>query len=75
MNEICVVSVVTGGIILALALVCGTVLLAVKLLRNGWTGKGREHRAEESGTIQDIYQGVSGMEQRIVALETIILDK
>jgi phage shock protein B len=65
----------TGGIILALALVCGSVLLVVRLLRGGWSGEGRKDRTEESGTIQDIFQGVEKMEKRVEALETIILDK
>jgi phage shock protein B len=71
MEEVLIVAIVFGSIVLALALIPGTIILLIKILRGGKSGK---NQAEEAKMIQEIYQGLSRMEERIEALETILLD-
>jgi phage shock protein B len=61
--------------ILALAIVCGAVLLAIKMIKGGGSQRGQQQEAEEARTIQEIYQGLSRIEERVEALETILLDR
>ena len=49
--------------------------MAIKILKGGLSRKGQKYQAEEARIIQEIYQGLSRMEQRVEALETIILDR
>jgi len=49
-------------------------LIALAILKGGKTKKGRNMEAEEARRVQEIYQGISRMEGRIEALETIILE-
>jgi phage shock protein B len=74
MHEILIVAIVFGGIVLALAIVGSTILMAIKILKGDVSRKGQKHQAEETRMIQEIYQGFSRMEERVEALETIILD-
>jgi len=74
MHGIMIVAIVFGGIVLALAIVGSTILMAIKILKEGVSRKGQKHQAEEARMIQEIYQGFSRMEERVEALETIILD-
>lgn len=68
------ISIVFGGIVLALAIIGGTLLLAIKILKGGISRKDQHKQSEEARLIQEIYQGFSRMEERIEALETILLD-
>ena len=70
-----IVSIVFGGIVLALAIIGGTLLLAIKILKGGISRKDQQRQAEEARLIQEIYQGFSRMEGRVEALETILLDR
>jgi phage shock protein B len=74
MHGVLVVAIVFGGIVLALAIIGSTILMAIKILRGGFSRKGQKLDADETGMIQEIYQGLSRMEERVEALETIILD-
>lgn len=49
-------------------------LITLAILKGGKTKKGRNMEAEEARRVQEIYQGISRMEGRIEALETIILE-
>ncbi len=75
MSAVFIVAIVIGGIILALAIIGSTVLMAIKILKGGLSGKGQRLQAEEAKMIQEIYQGLSRMQERVEALETIILDR
>ena len=75
MHEILIVAIVFGGIVLALAIVGSTILMAIKIIKGGVSRKGQKYQAEEARMIQEIYQGFSRMEGRVEALETIILDR
>ncbi len=74
MPAVFIVAIVIGGIILALAIIGSTVLMAIKILKGGLSGKGQRLQAEEAKMIQEIYQGLSRMQERVEALETIILE-
>ena len=75
MPAVFIVAIVIGGIILALAIIGSTVLMAIKILKGGLSRKGQRLQAEETRMIQEMYQGLSRMEERVEALETIILDR
>jgi phage shock protein B len=65
-----VVCVVFGTILAAIGLVCWTI---VRLTGGG--AKGQAAEADESRMIQELYHGLSKMEQRVEALETLLLDR
>ena len=75
MKEILIVAIVFGSIIIALALIPGTILLAIKLFKGGFTRTDQKKQADEAKMIQEIYQGLSRMEERIETLETILLNR
>ena len=49
--------------------------IAIKILKGGISRSGQRSQAEEARMIQEIYRGLSRMEERVEALETIILDR
>jgi len=65
--------VVEGALVLVLAGIAAIIVaLAVKLFR----GSGdRASQAEDARIIQEIYQGLSRLEQRIESLETILTER
>ena len=70
MLSIIVVSIVFGSLIALATLICGTVLLIIKA-RKGNRGAGD---SEETRIIQEIYQSLERMEERIESLETILAE-
>ena len=50
------------------------VIWALKIIQGGSAKKNDKLQAEETKIIQEIHQGLSRMEERIEALETILLD-
>ena len=74
MHGILILTIVFGSIILCLAIIGSTILMAIKILKGGVSRKGQGIQAEEAKKIQEMYQGLSRMEGRVEALETIILD-
>jgi len=75
MPAVFIVAIVIGGIVLALAIIGSTILMAIKIIKGGLSRKGQRFQAEEARMIQEMYQGLSRMEERVEALETIILDR
>ncbi len=69
-----IVSVVFGSAILILAIIAGTILLAIRMIKRGTTPKDRQQLADEARMVQEIYQGMSELENRVESLETILLD-
>ena len=67
--------VIFGGSILALAIVGGTILLIIKILKEGLSRTDQKAQTEDAKMVQEIYEGLSRMEQRVESLETIILDR
>jgi len=68
-------AIVFGGSVLVLAIIGSTILMAIKILKGGVSRKGQKFQAQEAKTVQEIYQGLSRMEERVEALETLILDR
>lgn len=75
MTSVFIVTIVFGSIVLALAVVCGTILTAMKLRHGGISHKDRQKQTDEARMIQDIYNGLLKMENRVEALETILMDQ
>ena len=57
------------------AVVGGIFLAALRILKGESRRKSDSNDAEEARMIQDIYHGLVKMEQRIEALETLLLDR
>lgn len=74
MNSVIIVAIVFGSILTFAALVCGTILAIVRMRNSGLSQGGRRSQSDEARIIQEIYQGLSHMEERIDALETILMD-
>ena len=70
-----IVMIVFGSIVLALAIIGSTVLMAIKILKGGATTKGQKEHTNEARMIQEIYQGLARMEERVDSLETILLER
>ena len=75
MHAVMIVSVVFGGIVLALVIIGSTILMAIKIFKGTVSKKGQQNQTDEAKMIQEIYKGLSLMEERVEALETIILDR
>ena len=72
MKEALIVAIVFGSLVLIPAVIGATIVVSIKLLKGGTS---RKDQAEDSKIIQEIYQGLSRMEDRVEALETILLDR
>jgi phage shock protein B len=72
MKEVIIVAIVFASGVFALAIIPGTILLAIKFFRGGQSAG---DQAEEAKMIQEIYKGLSLIEERVEALETILLDQ
>jgi phage shock protein B len=75
MHAALIVAIVFGGSVLSLAVLGGTILMAIKIFKGGVSRKDQQRQADEARTIQEIYQGLSKMEERVETLETILLDR
>ncbi len=68
-------AIIFGGAILALSIIGSTILMGIKILKGGISRSGQKLQSEEARMIQEIYLGLSRMEERVGALETIILER
>jgi len=75
MHSVLIAVIVFGGLILALAVIGSTILMGLKIIRGGAASKGQRMETDETKMVQEIYQGLSDMEDRVEALETILLDR
>jgi phage shock protein B len=75
MHQVLIVAIVFGSIIIALAIVPVTILYAVKIIKGGWSGNRKGLADQEAKMIQEIYHGLTQMEERVEALETLLLEK
>ena len=75
MYGIIALSIIFGGSVLILAIIGSSILMAIKILKGTVSKKGRQNQTDEAKMIQEIYKGLSMMEERVEALETIILDR
>lgn len=75
MRALLMITVIFACIVLSLSAVGGVIYLFIRLLQGGISAEARMIRSQEAGMIQEIYQGLARMEERVEALETILLDK
>lgn len=75
MEGVIIVAVVFTGTVLALAVIGGTILLAIKLIKGGVSRKDQTNLAKEAKMVQEIYQGLSQLEERLDSLETILFER
>jgi phage shock protein B len=65
-----------GGALLLLATLGLIIIGIIRAAKTGGLSKTeRQTHAEETKMIQDIYQGLSKMEERVEALETILIER
>ncbi len=62
------------GIPLA-AIVGGVLIKALKILKGISPGQSKHFSTEETKLMQEMYQGLTHMEKRVEALETLLLDR
>lgn len=74
MTSVIVVAIVFGSILTFAALVCGTILAIVKTRQSGISKGSGQSQTDEAKVIQEIYHGLSRMEERIETLETILME-
>ena len=70
-----IVGIVFSGIVLCLAIIGGTILMGIKIAKGGISRKSQQSHSDDAKMIQEMYQGVTRMEERVEALETILLEK
>ena len=70
-----IIMIIFGSIVLALAIIGSTILMGIKILKGGVSQKGQKIQADEARIIQEIYQGLARMEERVESLETILLER
>jgi len=76
MEAVSILSLIFGFVILALSIIGGTIIAIIKIVKGGGASrKGQKLQAEEARMIQEVYQGLSRMEERVGSLETILMDK
>jgi len=76
MSAAMILTVIFGGIVLAIGIICGTILMAMRMRHGGGFSKDRrQQQADEGRMIQEIYHGLSRLEARVDALETILTDR
>lgn len=74
MTAVIIVSIVFTGIVLVFAIICTTILVAMRFRRTGLSDKDQKHRNEETRMIQQMHNELTKMESRVEALETILMD-
>ena len=64
-----------GVVLIVFVFISGTILIAIKLIKGGASSKGQKANADEAKMIQEIYQGMARMEERVESLETILMER
>ena len=75
MQPVLILITIFGGIILSLSIIGGTIIMAIKTIKGRGSSAGGKSQSEEAMMIQEIYAGLSRMEERVDSLETILLHK
>ncbi len=73
MDAVFIVAIVFGSVVTLAGLLCGTILVIIRMRQTG-SGKTRKGSEDEVLMVQELYRGLEKMEQRIEALETILMD-
>ncbi len=75
MHGAIIVAIIFSGVVMALAVIGGTFLMAIKMFKGSPAKPDRHAAMEEARMIQEIYRNLTRMEERIEALEIILLEK
>lgn len=75
MEGVFITVIVFGGIVMSLAVIGVTILLGIRLIGGGMSRKHRQQETEDTRTIQMMYRELSRIEERVDALETILIDR
>jgi phage shock protein B len=75
MEEIIIVGIVFGSLILLFVIIFAFVLALKRTQGSSSIQRGGKLATDETRLMQEIYQGLSRMEERVEALETILLDR
>lgn len=67
-------AIVFGGSILILVIIGSTIIMGIKMIKGGLSKTGQKRQSDEAKMVQEIYRGLSRMEERVETLETIILE-
>jgi phage shock protein B len=70
-----VIATILGFALLVLALLGGIGVAIIKVIKEKSGGRDDPAQEEETKLMQELHQGLSRMEQRIEALETILLER
>lgn len=71
-----IVGICIGGAILLMATLGLIVIGIIRVAKTGGLSKNeKQTQAEETKMIQDIYHGLSKMEERVESLETILIER
>lgn len=65
---------VLGVVLIFFTFIFSIIVIFVKLLKGGGS-KNVQNNANESRMIQEIYQGLARMEERVESLETILMER
>ncbi len=76
MNGLLILAMIVGGIVLVVITIGLMAIAVIRALRTGGIfKKDRQTYNDETRMIQDIYNGLSKMEKRVEALETILIER
>ena len=73
MHAVLIVAIVFGSVVTLAGLLCVTILVIIRM-RQSSSKKSGQGNQDEVMMIQELYRGLEKMEQRIEALETILMD-
>jgi len=73
MNSVIIVSIVFGSLVTLAGLLCGTVLVIIRMRQTN-PRRSKKNSHDETMVVQELYRGLEKMEKRIEALETILMD-
>ncbi len=73
MDAVFIVAIVFGSVVTLAGLLCGTILVIIRM-RQTRSGRNTQGSKDEVLMVQELYRGLEKMEQRIEALETILMD-
>ncbi len=73
MHAVLIVAIVFGSAVTLAGLLCVTILIIIRM-RQSNSSKTAQGSQDEVMMVQELYRGLEKMEQRIEALETILMD-
>jgi phage shock protein B len=76
MTAVLIVGIIFGSLVAIFAIIFGFLLMQKRFKMGGGSFReGEQLNADETRLIQELHQGLTRMEERIGALETIVLDR